>query len=181
MRSRRLGDSLSVSAVGLGCMGMSFAHRGQEEAGAIRTLRRAVEIGVTFFDTAEVYGPFENEKPVGKVKLLFLQYSWAGRGVRTGEAGGLYCAPYRFAGPATQTRSPPMKPLLILGAVLIVAGVAILLIGQFDMTKTETLVQVGDAAIQAETTDTVALPPMAGFAAIGVGVVLVVVSRLRRS
>jgi aryl-alcohol dehydrogenase-like predicted oxidoreductase len=47
-------------------MGMSFAYGGQEEAEAIRTLRRAVEIGVTFFDTAEVYGPFENEKLVGK-------------------------------------------------------------------------------------------------------------------
>jgi aryl-alcohol dehydrogenase-like predicted oxidoreductase len=71
MHSRQLGNDLAVSAVGLGCMGMSFAYGGQEEADAIRTLRRAVEIGVTFFDTAEVYGPFENEKLVGKALKPF--------------------------------------------------------------------------------------------------------------
>ena len=47
-------------------MGMSFAYGGQEEKDAIATLQRAVEIGVTFFDTAEVYGPFENEMLLGK-------------------------------------------------------------------------------------------------------------------
>ncbi|PYE89169.1 aldo/keto reductase [Phyllobacterium leguminum] len=66
MKTRKLGQELTVSAVGLGCMGMSFAYGGQEEKDAIRTLHRAVEIDVTFFDTAEVYGPFENEKLVGK-------------------------------------------------------------------------------------------------------------------
>ncbi|KXF79176.1 aldo/keto reductase [Paramesorhizobium deserti] len=66
MKTRKLGNELTVSAVGLGCMGMSYAYGGQEEKDAIRTLHRAVEIGVTFFDTAEVYGPFENEKLVGK-------------------------------------------------------------------------------------------------------------------
>lgn len=66
MKTRKLGQELTVSAVGLGCMGMSFAYGGQEEKDAIRTLHRAVEIGVTFFDTAEVYGPYENEKLVGK-------------------------------------------------------------------------------------------------------------------
>ncbi|RCS25144.1 aldo/keto reductase [Phyllobacterium salinisoli] len=66
MKTRKLGNELTVSAVGLGCMGMSFAYGGQDEKDAIRTLHRAVEIGVTFFDTAEVYGPFENEKLVGK-------------------------------------------------------------------------------------------------------------------
>lgn len=65
MKNRALGD-LTVSAIGLGCMGMSFAYGGQEEAKSIATLRRAVELGVTFFDTAEVYGPFENEILVGK-------------------------------------------------------------------------------------------------------------------
>ncbi len=64
--TRRLGSELVVSAVGLGCMGMSHAYGGQDEADAIRTLHRAVEIGVTFFDTAEVYGPFENEVLLGK-------------------------------------------------------------------------------------------------------------------
>ena len=65
MKTRRLGN-LSVSAVGLGCMGMSHAYGGQDEADAIRTLHHAVDLGVTFFDTAEVYGPFENEILVGK-------------------------------------------------------------------------------------------------------------------
>jgi aryl-alcohol dehydrogenase-like predicted oxidoreductase len=66
MSPRKLGTELSVFPVGLGCMGMSFAYGGQEEKDAIATLRRAVEIGVTLFDTAEVYGPFENERLVGK-------------------------------------------------------------------------------------------------------------------
>jgi aryl-alcohol dehydrogenase-like predicted oxidoreductase len=66
MQHRKLGPDLAVSALGLGCMGMSFAYGGQPEAESIATLRRAVEIGVTFFDTAEMYGPFENEKLVGK-------------------------------------------------------------------------------------------------------------------
>lgn len=66
MKTRKLGTELSVSAIGLGCMGMSFAYGGQDEADAIKTLHRAADIGITFFDTAEVYGPFENEKLVGK-------------------------------------------------------------------------------------------------------------------
>lgn len=66
MKTRRLGPDLEVSVVGLGCMGMSHAYGGQDEADAIRTLHRAVELGVTFFDTAEVYGPFDNEILLGK-------------------------------------------------------------------------------------------------------------------
>ncbi len=66
MKTRKLGTELTVSAIGLGCMGMSHAYGGQDEQDAIRTLHRAVEIGVTFFDTAEVYGPFANEILVGK-------------------------------------------------------------------------------------------------------------------
>lgn len=66
MKMRNLGTELSVSALGLGCMGMSFAYGGQDEKESIRTLHHAVDIGVTFFDTAEVYGPYENEKLVGK-------------------------------------------------------------------------------------------------------------------
>lgn len=65
MKMRRIGGDIEVSAVGLGCMGMSFAYGGQDAADATRTLHRAVELGVNFFDTAEVYGPFENEKLVG--------------------------------------------------------------------------------------------------------------------
>ncbi|WCK02217.1 aldo/keto reductase [Agrobacterium tumefaciens] len=67
MKHRILGKDLSVSALGLGCMGMSDAYGpSKDESGAIATLHRAVELGVTFFDTAEVYGPFKNEILVGK-------------------------------------------------------------------------------------------------------------------
>ena len=66
MKNRNLGANLSVFPVGLGCMGMSHGYGGQEEGDAIRTLHRAVELGVTLFDTAEVYGPFANEVLVGK-------------------------------------------------------------------------------------------------------------------
>jgi aryl-alcohol dehydrogenase-like predicted oxidoreductase len=66
MKTRKLGKDLTVSAIGLGCMGMSHAYGGQDEAESIKTLHRAVEIGVNFFDTAEVYGPFVNEELVGK-------------------------------------------------------------------------------------------------------------------
>ncbi|MDK1376873.1 MULTISPECIES: aldo/keto reductase [unclassified Sinorhizobium] len=66
MKTRKLGNELTVSAIGLGCMGMSFAYGEADEQESIRTLHRAVELGVTFFDTAEVYGPYENEKLLGK-------------------------------------------------------------------------------------------------------------------
>src|SRR5436305_14870421 len=66
MQTRKLGTELEVFPVGLGCMGMSFVYGGQPEAEAIATLHRAVEIGVNFFDTAEVYGPYENEILLGK-------------------------------------------------------------------------------------------------------------------
>jgi aryl-alcohol dehydrogenase-like predicted oxidoreductase len=66
VKTRRLGQTLEVSAIGLGCMGMSHAYGGQDEASSINTLHRAVDLGVTFFDTAEVYGPFINEELVGK-------------------------------------------------------------------------------------------------------------------
>jgi aryl-alcohol dehydrogenase-like predicted oxidoreductase len=66
MKPRKLGTELTVFPVGLGCMGMSHGYGGQEESEAIKTLHRAVEIGVNFFDTAEVYGPHTNENLVGK-------------------------------------------------------------------------------------------------------------------
>lgn len=65
MQTRKLGD-LKVSAIGLGCMGFTAAYGGQDEAASIATLHRAVERGITFFDTAEVYGPYENEEIVGR-------------------------------------------------------------------------------------------------------------------
>jgi len=68
MKKRKLGNSgLEVSAIGLGCMGMSQSYPPFPEKGeAISLLRSAVELGVTFFDTAEVYGPYTNEELVGE-------------------------------------------------------------------------------------------------------------------
>jgi aryl-alcohol dehydrogenase-like predicted oxidoreductase len=69
MQKRKIGKSkLEVSALGLGCMGMSFGMYGppKDEQEMISVIRSAVELGVTFFDTAEVYGPFTNEVLVGK-------------------------------------------------------------------------------------------------------------------
>ncbi|WP_296678787.1 aldo/keto reductase [Novosphingobium sp.] len=68
MQHRSLGPSgLSVSALGLGCMGMSWAYgAAPEKTAMIDLLRQAVELGVTFFDTAEVYGPFANEDLLGE-------------------------------------------------------------------------------------------------------------------
>ena len=68
MKTRKLGRSgLEVSAMGLGCMGLSHAY-GQptQRSEAIALIRAAVERGVTFFDTAEVYGPYTNEEVVGE-------------------------------------------------------------------------------------------------------------------
>jgi len=68
MQRRQLGNSgLEVSALGLGCMGMSFGYGpAGDEQEMIQVIRAAVDLGVTFFDTAEVYGPFTNEQLVGK-------------------------------------------------------------------------------------------------------------------
>lgn len=67
MQQRKLGTrGLTVSALGLGCMGMSQHYGAGDDAESIATLHRALELGVNFFDTAEVYGPYINEELVGK-------------------------------------------------------------------------------------------------------------------
>ncbi|WP_369139948.1 aldo/keto reductase [Modestobacter versicolor] len=66
MRTTGLGDGLTVSAIGLGAMGMSAFYGASDEAESIATLRHAVDLGVTFIDTAEAYGPFENEKLIAR-------------------------------------------------------------------------------------------------------------------
>ena len=73
MKKRKLGKSgLEVSAIGLGCMGMSFGYGPpKDKQEMIALLRAAVERGVTFFDTAEVYGPFTNEELVGEALAPF--------------------------------------------------------------------------------------------------------------
>ena len=72
MNKRKLGKDLEVSALGLGCMGLSFAYGPATDLQeGIRLLRTAVERGVTFFDTAEVYGPYTNEDLVGEALAPF--------------------------------------------------------------------------------------------------------------
>ena len=67
IQQRKLGQQgLTVSAVGLGCMGMSTAYGDADHGESIATLHRAIELGVNFFDTAEVYGPYTNESLLGE-------------------------------------------------------------------------------------------------------------------
>ncbi|MFO1153603.1 MAG: aldo/keto reductase [Rhodospirillales bacterium] len=73
MQTRKLGnDKLQVSALGLGCMGMSFSYGPPKDTGEMTALlHAAVERGITFFDTAEVYGPYSNEELVGEALAPF--------------------------------------------------------------------------------------------------------------
>jgi len=68
MRKATLGNGLEVGRIGLGCMGMSafYTGAGTDEAGAIATIHRAIDLGVTLFDTAEMYGPYLNEELLGR-------------------------------------------------------------------------------------------------------------------
>jgi aryl-alcohol dehydrogenase-like predicted oxidoreductase len=67
MKTRKLGrQGLETSSIGLGCMGMSWAYGPTNESESLRTLARSLEIGVNFWDTAEMYGPFANEELLGK-------------------------------------------------------------------------------------------------------------------
>ena len=102
MEMRKLGDSgLEVSAIGLGCMGMNH-HRGPapDRTEMIALIRAAVERGVTFFDTAEVYGPFTNEELVGEALQPFRQgvviATKFGFDLGPGGSGGLNSRPERI-------------------------------------------------------------------------------------
>jgi len=64
---RSLGDGLTVSALGLGCMGMTYAYGASDEASNLATLRESLELGVTFWDSSDSYGPYTNEELLAKV------------------------------------------------------------------------------------------------------------------
>jgi aryl-alcohol dehydrogenase-like predicted oxidoreductase len=98
MQKRKLGKSnLEVSAIGLGCMGMSFSYGPpKDKQEMISLLHAAVERGITFFDTAEVYGPFTNEELVGEALAPFREqvviatkfgFDLSGSDTRPGAAG----------------------------------------------------------------------------------------------
>ncbi len=66
MQRRMLGQALEVSAMGLGCMGMSEFYGAASDADSVATIHRAIDLGINFFDTADMYGPFTNERLVGR-------------------------------------------------------------------------------------------------------------------
>lgn len=90
MQKRKLGKSnLEVSAIGFGCMGINFGYgQALEKSEGIRIIRAAVERGVTFFDTAEVYGPFTNEERVGARALQIVLAKHSNSDGRMGPKSG---------------------------------------------------------------------------------------------
>src|SRR5213592_2562409 len=104
MQKRKLGNSnLEVSAIGLGCMGMSFAYGTPEERDdreSIATIHRAIDLGITFFDTAEVYGPYINEELVGRALrgrreglIIATKFGWK---IEAGKMNGVDSRPERI-------------------------------------------------------------------------------------
>ena len=107
MQKRKLGRSgLEVSAIGLGCMGMSFAYGPPpDRKEMIALLRAAVERGVTFFDTAEAYGPFTNEELVGEALAPVPRARSSSRRSSGSTASATQRSAWT-AGPSTSGRSP---------------------------------------------------------------------------
>ena len=103
MKTRELGSSgLEVSAVGLGCMGLSFGYGpATDRHEGVRLIRAAVERGVTFFDTAEAYGPFTNEELVGEALEPFRER------VAIATKFGFKEGPASFWWPSSASWAPP--------------------------------------------------------------------------
>lgn len=101
MKTRKLGTSgLEVSAIGLGCMGMSMAYGVPDDESSIATIHRALELGVNFIDTAEVYGPFTNEELVGRAlkgrRERAIVATKFGREYKDGKVGPLNSQPWHI-------------------------------------------------------------------------------------
>jgi aryl-alcohol dehydrogenase-like predicted oxidoreductase len=100
LTKRKLGASLEVSALGLGCMGMSQSYGEADERESIATVHRAIDLGVTFFDTAEVYGPFTNEELLGRALrgqrdrvVIATKFGW---NIEDGRVNGITSRPERI-------------------------------------------------------------------------------------
>jgi hypothetical protein len=107
MHTRTLGQGLEVSAIGFGAMGMSQSYRPNpgDRRAMITVLRDAVDLGVTFFDTAEVYGPYVNEELVGEALapvrgqvVIATKFGWQ---IEDGKSVGLNSRPSRSGGSPT--------------------------------------------------------------------------------
>ena len=104
MKKRKLGNQgLEVSALGLGCMGMSWAYGPADEAESIKVLHRALDMGINFWDTAEVYGPFKNEELLGRalkgksrdavILATKFGFTWSDKGSNQNEISGTDSSP----------------------------------------------------------------------------------------
>src|ERR1700761_3384297 len=99
---RKLGtQGLEVSALGLGCLGMSQSYGPADETESIATIHRAIDLGVTLFDTAEAYGPFKNEELLGRALegrrdsvLIATKFGWR---IEEGKITGLDSRPQHVA------------------------------------------------------------------------------------
>ena len=100
LTKRKLGPDLEVSSLGLGCMGFSQSYGPASEAESIATIHRAIDLGVTFFDTAEVYGPFHNEELLGRAigsqrhrVIIATKFGW---NIEDGKVNGITSRPERI-------------------------------------------------------------------------------------